>query len=404
MTVVLNLLLAAAATLGLAFPLVAVRELVHALVARALGFRVHRIELGSGRPLARFEAAGLPIVLGRVPAGARTLLGNVDPRAFRARLVVALATGPLTMTVGMVLAWLAFNELAIKRDDPPEMLALGLAIGAFAQLCLFVGADPSLIGERRAALPSAVKALFSAAYTERRLAELVLADRQLSRDRGLAWDATPAAIDACGFQDPVARAWRGLLAVEQEDWPTAWTYLGGLHAKLVGHPLRAIVANNGAWAATRLDDAAAWAAADADSIVALQLAPAYASFQSTRAEVLVHLGRAEEAIALLEEALRRPLADVAPSAGVWTGPAVVEPLARQDRAILLCAAARAHLAADDHERASILASDARAADPDCPAVGEIERRLRYGTAQVPRQPVIPPPSVIPPPGSTPTAA
>jgi hypothetical protein len=115
-----------------------VHELGHAVVARLVGGRVLRVQIGRGRRLASFTVAGMPIQIGLDLAGGLTWIDPARSPLARLRTWLWTLGGPAA-TLGLLLAliWLAHPEHAARwalgdgllgRVAPLQVLALVSAV------------------------------------------------------------------------------------------------------------------------------------------------------------------------------------------------------------------------------------------------------------------------------------
>jgi len=75
---------------------VAVHELGHALVGRAVGLRIFVMNLGQGLPLARFEVGRTRVVIGRFPLHGFVKMAPPGGDNQRLRMAMAILAGPLS--------------------------------------------------------------------------------------------------------------------------------------------------------------------------------------------------------------------------------------------------------------------------------------------------------------------
>lgn len=113
-------------------PLLVLHELGHALVARAVGWRVHEIMLGLGPRLARFELWGVRLTLRLVPAGGYVVPAPRNLRHARVKSALIYAAGPLAelLVPAWLLLWLGSDTLLVPSDRLPLLAAQSLALAA----------------------------------------------------------------------------------------------------------------------------------------------------------------------------------------------------------------------------------------------------------------------------------
>jgi membrane-associated protease RseP (regulator of RpoE activity) len=100
------------------FPLLVIHEAGHALAARLLGWRVLRVVIGMGRPLARFTVGETRVELRVIPAEGFTLPVPRDLRRPRLKSTLVYLAGPLAelLTLGL-LALLVGPGALLRRTE-----------------------------------------------------------------------------------------------------------------------------------------------------------------------------------------------------------------------------------------------------------------------------------------------
>jgi hypothetical protein len=117
----------------LLYPIIVVHELGHGLLARALGFTVHRVQIGLGARWRRFETFGLPFELNAPPSGGLTWIAFGGGAALAPRQIAVLLGGILAEAT-LVLGAVAVARLLDTRD----LFALGAGVNpipALAFIC-----------------------------------------------------------------------------------------------------------------------------------------------------------------------------------------------------------------------------------------------------------------------------
>lgn len=123
------------AGLLMAFPLIVVHELAHALVAWLVGLRAFVIHLGAGPVLGSWLFLGMKWTLHAFPVSGATLLCGREMRFYRARTFLTLLAGPAVHAVLMILL------LAVWLILPPgtnPWLSQAIAICGWTNAFLFL--------------------------------------------------------------------------------------------------------------------------------------------------------------------------------------------------------------------------------------------------------------------------
>jgi membrane-associated protease RseP (regulator of RpoE activity) len=115
-------------------PLLAVHEAGHALVAVLLGWRVHAVVIGMGRPLARFRVGRTPVEIRMVPVEGFVLPAPTNLRAPRLKSALIYFAGPGAELLVVALLVLAFGlDRFLSRTDNLGLLAAqSVAVAALA--------------------------------------------------------------------------------------------------------------------------------------------------------------------------------------------------------------------------------------------------------------------------------
>jgi hypothetical protein len=338
-----------------ALPSVFVHELAHAVVARALGFDVFRVQIGLGARWRELRLLGLPFELDAPPFGGLTWPALRAERWHRLRYAAVLVAGPATHV-----AWIA-GALALVTPLGDRAYAIGVALTPVPAILLLHGLNlltilvpsgaPSDVYEAlklpflrgaalRASLSNAwgVPARF-AVYAGRHADALKIVHEGLAARPG---DLVLGTIEA-------------VLVFELGDREAGIAALRALGARAGLEPIEgALVANALAWALAERAREEDLAEAEAASDAALAVSAAEPAFLAVKAGVLAQGERHDEAWPLLARAI---------------GGARL----RQDRAEMLCA-----LAAVEAKRGR--AAAARAALDEARSLGVAPRPLAFAEA------------------------
>jgi hypothetical protein len=382
----------------LLLPLViATHEAGHWLAARALGFDVHAVRIGTGRPLAEFRWRGVPVVWAENPALGFVQCTIRGERWLRTRQLLLSAAGPATHGLWLWLASGLADSLGqpllgfVDGFRPLSSLSLVNAVLLLVNLLPLRVGDFYTDGARILALPflrgPQREALLAEGWSFP--AQLALAGGDLARAEQLLAEGLrrhPA--------DFALQAQGAALAIERREHERASERLRALLARPeLGADQRAVAANDLAWnfhVRGRTEDLAD---ADALSREAQQRLGEVPAVMSTRGGVLADLGRAEEAWALLANALEKTrearwrasiLCDLARAEHLLGRPAVAHTRLAEaetlDPRCLLLERARAELAAAPRPLVAAPPPDAPAAPP---AFAAPRRRILAAIVAVP---------------------
>jgi tetratricopeptide (TPR) repeat protein len=343
-------------------PLVALHEFGHALIARVVGLRVHRIQIGSGALVAKRRWLGFDVRLHRLVLGGRTYLATANPRGYRLRMWCAVAGGPLTHVLGLALAllfanrpyWTYWQGDAISQGPAP------LEILIFLETVLLLGNLAPL--KVRGGIQSDGLSLLLTPFLRRKTVRSRLALDHvlevafaLQEDRRADAEASLTAGLREHPEDAMLQLQRASLEIERGETEAALSSITTVRArKDLSAPIRALADNLEAWALHWAERRDRTEEALERAYEAAKLLPLEPSLASTLGAVLLDCGRAAEALPHLERALDhtdRP----------------------RSRATLLCNAARAIAALGDGLQGRALLDKARALDPGCPHLVRGER-------------------------------
>jgi len=354
-----------------------VHEAGHWLAARALGFDVHSVQIGTGRMLAQLRWFGVPVSWSENPVLGMVRCTVRGGSLLRIRRFLMLSAGLVTHALWIWLAVAASERFGHSLFDPADGFR-PLASLAWVNGWLLLGnLLPLRVGElltdgaQILALPFLRRAQRDALVAQRwsEPARLALAEGQPAQaqsplEEGLRRFPTDLALQML----------QAAAAIQVGEHERAQEQLRRLRARPdLDDVQRAVVANDLAWNLHVRGRSQDLADADAFSREAQQLLGEHPAVMSTRGAVLVDLGRAEEAWSLLANALEKTNE-------------------RLPRALVLCDLARAEHLLGRPTVASTRLEEARALEPSGPLLARAEAEL----ASPPRTPAAPAPASGPP--------
>ena len=119
-------------------PLLAVHEAGHAVVAALLGWRVHRVVIGAGRPLLRFAVGRAPVEIRMFPVEGFVLPTPTNLRAPRLKSALIYFAGPgaTLLVLALLVAVLGPARLLSQTEDMWLLAAQSLAVTVLASAFL----------------------------------------------------------------------------------------------------------------------------------------------------------------------------------------------------------------------------------------------------------------------------
>jgi membrane-associated protease RseP (regulator of RpoE activity) len=111
-------------------PLLALHEAGHALMTAACGWRVRRVVIGYGRPVARFHVRGTPVEIRWIALEGFTQLAPTDARRPRLKHFLIYAAGPgiEALLLGLIVLVTGVDTLLTRTESVPVIAAQALAV------------------------------------------------------------------------------------------------------------------------------------------------------------------------------------------------------------------------------------------------------------------------------------
>lgn len=284
-------------------------ELGHAMVARALGWRVYQIVIGVGNPIFKRRWSGILFDIRAIPLSGATWMLPKDTRWYRAKRFLAVLAGPAVnavMALAVVFIWQG-NLSHFDFDALPVGARLFLWANAWVALANLWPHEP----KTGFALPSDGKQLLQLLSFRKKDMEQIqamrfaleamlcrengdLAGARVSCDKGLAlYPENPNLLNLSGINhldeqkyEQAREVFLKLLAKENQPTGTRFLFM-----------------NNLAYADALSENPALISEADAYSKDAFTALPWVSAVVGTRGTVLVVLGNYEEGIELLKKSM-----------------------------------------------------------------------------------------------------
>jgi hypothetical protein len=283
-------------------------ELGHALVGRAMGWRVHQILIGVGKPLCKVRWAGMLFDVRSLPVAGATWLAPVDTRWLRPKWFLIILAGPLVnaaMALAVMFAfgggWSEFDWDAMPT--PARLFVWANAYVLVANLWpyrpragLGLLSDGGQLLELLSFRKEAVDRLQAMRYAFEAMAGRERSDLAATRswcEKGLA--LFPEDLHLLNLS--------GVTCLDDQKYEQARDMFLKLLAKEDHPQKRALYLNNLAYTDAVSENPAWLAEADAYSKDAYTMLPWMLAVVGTRGTVLVALRRYEEGLPLLRKAL-----------------------------------------------------------------------------------------------------
>lgn len=154
------------------FVLIVVHELGHAFMAAGLGWRVCRIVIGVGAPVARFRVWGVPVQISRYPVGGHVVPAPTSVAGARWKSSLVFAAGPAAelSVVALLVLLVGRERLLASPDDFATLSAQAIAVAALMGALLNLVPIPSREGQATDGLGMIMSPLFPDEVFEERLA------------------------------------------------------------------------------------------------------------------------------------------------------------------------------------------------------------------------------------------
>lgn len=287
-------------------------ELGHVFFGKLAGFRIFAIELGIGQVALEFKRFAVRWRIRKLPVGARVFGFPADIRGFRLRRTFFILGGPAVNALLLLLAW-KYREFDTRPNQTIlsslEPMRCALFLNA---LFLAINLLPFRAGGPEGRIPSDGLAIWLTWKLPRQalsevksiyyLFEAEESRREHKIENAIAWLEK----GLLELPDNTALVFtRATYLIHQNKLQDARQALLGLRATLADNKaLFPLLLNNIAYTDALIGTPELLGEADEFSQQALKNAPWHVYFKGTRGWVLVQLGRFDEGVALLKEALR----------------------------------------------------------------------------------------------------
>ena len=280
-----------------------VHELGHALAGFLVGHRIRSVVIGVGRPLLAFTLAGVAVTINLLPLGGLTMGMPRRGGWLRIRLWIFAAGGP---AANLLLCYLLRRLYGHAGSELAEQHRLATAAASASWSVLVLNLIPFQTGEGQSSDGYTLLTIpfWKGPQIEeaRVVAESIPLIEALRRDDIEAAAPLAEAVRARFPEHRLAASWMGSVRHHQGRQQEAIVLWRQALAKATLPRQVAFLKNNIAFAEAVLGDPQTYAEADAFSAEAMAVHPELAAFVGTRGAVLARLGRAAEALPLLQRA------------------------------------------------------------------------------------------------------
>ena len=283
--------------------IIPIHELGHALAGLLVGHRIRSVIVGVGRPLLVFELAGVAVRINLLPLGGLTMGMPRRGGWLRVRLWVFAAGGP---AANLLLCYVLRRLYGHAGSELAEQHRLATVAASASWSVLVFNLIPFQTGEGQGS--DGYSLLTIPFWKAAQIEEARVAVESLPLIEALRRDDIEAAAplaEAIAVRFPehrLAASWMGSVRHHQGRQREAIALWHQALAKATLPRQVAFLKNNIAFAEAVLGDPERYAEADAFSAAAMAAHPELTPFVGTRGAVLVRLGRAAEALPLLQRA------------------------------------------------------------------------------------------------------
>ncbi|MBI3853781.1 MAG: site-2 protease family protein [Verrucomicrobia bacterium] len=287
-------------------------ELSHALIAHYVGFRVFAVNIGFGQKLWKGKFLGLDVELKVIPVGGVTLVAPRETKRFRRKLFLIVVAGPL-INLAIALLTMAFAGKGVWNWNQVDQRPIPLTMLFYANVWVLVFN----------LWPRVIKLLGNTASDGKQLLNIPFLKSGKIEEAHAFWFAGEAARchDRGDFED--ANLWferglalypnnvlllngRGLRLLQQSKYEEERNCFSSLLKSDSEKPaFRAVILNNIAYTNVLIGKQELLDEADRFSQEAMANLGSMPSIRGTRGAVLAELGRFNEALPLLHDAMQR---------------------------------------------------------------------------------------------------
>lgn len=344
---------------------IVLHELGHAWMARLVGMRVFKIYIGSGKTLFTFRLLGFESEFRPLPTGGLVVAAHRKLKHLRANQFAFILAGPAINILFAAAVWTFLSPGALWSIHPLDHgFQPGLAFFYANVVVLLENLWPRDVATMFGRLPTDGKQLFQAFFLSREKRELhhaagFVMETAVCHQQGDYEDARRWVKDGLkSYPDNVELLnWHGIIALGLGDYGKARDCFLDLLNRECREPLmRPILLNNVAYADSFLGGENLLKEADAFSQEAMTALSWVPSIRGTRGAVLVAMGRFDEGLPLLREAMSQ-----------------VEHT--NQKALNACLIAEAESHCGNLSAARTYLDEARKLDPRCPLLARAEAIL-----------------------------
>ena len=287
-------------------------ELGHAFAGQWVGFRIIKIIIGVGKPIWKGKLFGFDTEIGTVPLGGFAFGAPRVVEGYRRKLLAFVAAGPATNLLLLLLILPAVQDHKLWTMHPLNQSISPAPVFFYANLWVLIcNLLPFSVNHAFGRFPTDGKQILSLPFMKPEAAaqahagyfavEGAEAHRKGQLQEAHEWFERGLSLYPDNENLVVGK---GLWLIAQEDFTAAREAFCALLERSPQKPaFRTIMLNNIAWCDVMMNDPSLLDEADRFSKEAMAMAGGMAFIKDTRGTVLVALGRFEEAVPLLKEAM-----------------------------------------------------------------------------------------------------
>jgi hypothetical protein len=281
-------------------PMFAVHDLAHVAVAHLAGLTVHEVRFGAGHNVKLWRIGDVEVWWNAVPFGSYVAFSAPCEYRLRARVAATMLAGPALTIAAIVLLNQLVDPWHVGASSGlalPGMLLWTNAVVLLFNLVPTTGTDVWRLWQLIARPQQAADELRAARY-------IFPSERERrARDYDRALEYVAAGLRELPNELSLENS-RAVLLLDRQDHVAAHAAFTKLVDRIdLPRYHRALLQNNLAWVDLMIGHPSSLTEADRYSEAALKTSPHMPHFKGTRGAVLIELGRVEDGIKLVKQAL-----------------------------------------------------------------------------------------------------